>query len=179
MTGLGFLAGFESNSVAYAISADGAVVVGASADGLGQSLAFRWTGASGMVALGVLPGSNGSNALGVSADGAVVVGESFQPAGSSEAFVWTESNGMERLEDVLAANGVTGLAGWSLESARAISADGQWVVGSGINPAGEEEAFLADISPASSGGGGGGGALDGFSLLALGLMGALRRKISL
>ena len=82
---------------------------------------------------------------------------------------------MELLKDVLAANGATGLAGWSLNRATGISADGQWVVGSGTNPSGDEEAFLANISPHDSGGG---GALDITSLLALGLVGVMRKKLT-
>ncbi len=54
---------------------------------------------------------------------------------------------MQRLFDVLVANGATGLNGWTLTRATAISTNGRWVVGYGTNPAGEEEAFLADIAP--------------------------------
>lgn len=43
-------------------------------------------------------------------------------------------------------------------------------------PASDSASVTVNISPASSGGGG--GALDGFSLLALGLMGVMRRKLS-
>ncbi len=173
MTGLGFLPG-NSDSGAAGVSADGAVVVGMSSNG-GLTEAFRWTGGV-MTGLGFLPGDTDSIAYGVSADGAVVVGQS----GVDTAFVWTEATGMKRLEDVLVASGATGLAGWSLDVATGISADGQWVVGSGTNPGGDQEAFLANISPAESGGGG--GALDGFSLLTLSLIslislfGVRRRK---
>ena len=116
----------------------------------------------------------------------LVVGRSFaiiQGQLRGKAFVWTPWDGMTRLEDVLAANGATGLAGWSLEEAHGISADGQWIVGTGINPNGNPQAFLANVSTGSpgsgssgggggsSGGGGGGGALDGLTLSAL--LGAL------
>jgi len=176
MTGLGFLPGAGSYSTANGVSANGAVVVGEASNGVGTE-AFRWTGGV-MTGLGFLPGGDISVAKGVSADGAVVVGQSNSLVGgfaSNEAFVWTQANGMERLEDVLAATGATGLTGWKLVSASAVSADGQWVVGAGTNPAGDEEAFLANISPPDSGGG---GSLDGLSLLALGLMGAMRRKVT-
>jgi hypothetical protein len=53
-----------------------------------------------------------------------------------EAFVWTQADGMQRLIDVLVANGATGLDGWILTEAQAVSADGQWVVGS-CTPPGE------------------------------------------
>jgi len=41
---------------------------------------------------------------------------------------------------------VTGLDNWELREAASISADGQWVVGTGINPSGLREAFLANVS---------------------------------
>ena len=65
-----------------------------------------------------------------------------------EAFVWTQADGMQRLIDVLVANGATGLDGWILTDAQAVSADGRWVVGS-CNPPGSfvSEPFLAFIAP--------------------------------
>jgi hypothetical protein len=54
---------------------------------------------------------------------------------------------MQRLFDILLANGATGLDGWTLFKALDVSEDGQWVAGYGINPLGNYEAFLANISP--------------------------------
>jgi hypothetical protein len=50
---------------------------------------------------------------------------------------------------VLVANGATGLDGWILTEAQAVSADGQWVVGSGTPPGSftSSEPFLAFIAP--------------------------------
>jgi probable HAF family extracellular repeat protein len=151
MVGLGVLPGGLSGSTAYGVSADGSVIVGSSSNAT-RGEAILWTSAGGMMGLGYLPGhlapDAGSGANGVSADGSVVVGQS-QPdnnGATSEAFVWTQSNGMQRLRDVLIANGVTGLDNWELRDASGISADGQWVVGNGINPLGEREAFLVNIS---------------------------------
>ena len=54
---------------AYAISADGAVVVGDANDGLsGYGRAFRWTQSGGMVSLGTLNGGNVSTATRVNTD---------------------------------------------------------------------------------------------------------------
>jgi MYXO-CTERM domain-containing protein len=39
------------------------------------------------------------------------------------------------------------LTGWTLSSAGDISADGRWVVGQGVNPSGQTEAWLANIAP--------------------------------
>jgi uncharacterized membrane protein len=46
--------------------------------------------------------------------------------------------------------GVTGLAGWKLSIATAISADGQTVVGYGINPSGLTEAWIATVPEPST-----------------------------
>jgi uncharacterized membrane protein len=151
MVGLGDLPGGTVNSAAYNVSADGSVVVGQGnrtffADNLAPTgEAFRWTN-DGMVGLGDLPdGDFSSVAYGVSANGAIVVGQGDGVNGK-EAFVWTQKGGMQRLFDVLVAGGATGLDGWTLTGAYSISADGNWVVGSGINPFGTEEAFRASIA---------------------------------
>jgi len=144
MVGLGDIAGGSFSSTANAVSADGNVVVGEGRSASGLE-AFRWTSGGGMVGLGDLPGGNfSSSALGVSGDGSVVVGEGNSEIGD-EAIVWTAGSGMRRLADVLIERGVTGLSGWTLRSAQHITADGKIVVGYGINPSGQQEAFLANI----------------------------------
>ena len=148
MVGLGDLPGGGFDVRANDVSADGNVVVGNGSSATGPE-AYYWTSAGGMMGLGYLPGLEAeSRAYGVSADGSVVVGQSQADNNSatSEAFVWTQVNGMQRLRDVLIAKGVTGLDNWELREATSISADGQWVVGDGINPSGDREAFLANIS---------------------------------
>ena len=101
--------------------------------------------AADLMPLGDLPGGDfRSRAHGVSADGSVVVGWGSSASGQT-AFVWTQGDGIQSLHDVLMINGATGLGGWQLQSAHGISADGQWVVGHGINPSGDREAFLASL----------------------------------
>jgi probable HAF family extracellular repeat protein len=113
-TPLGDLLGNDFASSAYAISADGEVIVG-SGRSISGSEAFRWTESSGLVGLGDLPGSIvSSRANAVSRHGSVVVG-SAEGASGGEAFRWTENGGM------------VGLGAQS--SARAVSADGNVVVG--------------------------------------------------
>jgi uncharacterized membrane protein len=73
---LGYLSAAHNSASAWAVSADGSVVVGRSGGG-GLFGAFRWTRAGGMQALGTLPGLTSSWASGVSADGSVVVGRSL------------------------------------------------------------------------------------------------------
>jgi len=75
--GLGDLPGGQVFSSAFAVSADGSVVVGASKSALSGSdyEAFRWTRIGGMIGLGDLPGAAfASVARGVSSDGLTVVG---------------------------------------------------------------------------------------------------------
>lgn len=112
--GLGDLPGGVVLSRAYAVSADGSVVVGEGTSDAGPE-AFRWTPDGGMVGLGFLPGSmNGSKASSVSGDGAVVVGTS-----RFETFRWTAGTGME---------GLGHLQGIRATSP-AVSADGSTIVG--------------------------------------------------
>ena len=101
ITPLGFLpedapeAGAFSISFANSVSADGLVVVGASASTKHVNRAeqaFRWTAETGMQGLGFLAGAIHSQATAVSANGQVIVGVS-----GSEAFRWTEAGGLEVL----------------------------------------------------------------------------------
>lgn len=145
MVGLGDLAGGSFSSGAQSVSADGAVVVGSGVSASGNE-AFRWTAAGGMVGLGDLPGGSFSSfATDVSADGSVVVGASNAASGN-EAFFWTEALGMVSLRDYLIDLGLD-LTGWTLSSAQAISADGYTIVGTGTNPSGQSEAWIANVNP--------------------------------
>ncbi len=156
MVGLGDLPGAvwpggRYDSSATSVSADGSVVVGYGRSASGAE-AFRWT-QDGMVSLGGLPGvgydpSNMliSAATSVSADGSVVVGYARSGEGKgNEAFIWDEINGMRSLLDVLKSHEVPEVAGWSLALAKAISADGLTIVGYGVNPSGQSEAWRATL----------------------------------
>jgi uncharacterized membrane protein len=147
---LGDLTGGSLNSFAWGVSADGSIVVGQGNPG---AEAFRWTESSGMVGLGILPGFNASLAQAVSADGSLVVGYSGDDSlTSGQAFLWNEAHGMRSLRDVLVNDHGLGasLAGWTLTSANDISADGRFIVGSGINPSGNTEAWLAELASQST-----------------------------
>lgn len=131
MVGLGDLPGGSFESVAEAVSADGSVVVGWS---LGE--AFRWAATTGMVALGA------GTAFGVSADGSIVVGHTP----SVGAFIWDEVHGTRNLQTELEAWS-PGLIppGWTLSLATDVSADGLTIVGVGVNPSGDSEAWIVEI----------------------------------
>jgi len=134
MFGLGDLEGGGFLSRAYAVSANGDVIVGASFSEPGISVqAFRWENDV-MTGLGGLPEAPYiySVAYAVSADGSVIVGES-ESASGTEAFRLTQEEGMV---------GLGNLGGYPESTAYGVSADGSVIVGVS-NPPGlpDEEAF--------------------------------------
>jgi probable HAF family extracellular repeat protein len=117
-------------SDAFAVTPDGNVVVGLSSSPDGQE-PFRWTSATGLVALGHLaPGNHFYGAAyGVSADGVIVAGVSESVQGP-QAFRWTQGTGMVGLGD---------LPGGDFSSrASAVSADGSVIVGAASSASGRE-----------------------------------------
>lgn len=108
---------------AWDISDDGSVVVGAG---------FYWTESGGLETLD-------GTAYGVSADGLVAVGQS-----SGGAFIWDQTNRMRDIKGLLEIGGLD-LSGWTLSRANAIASDGLTVVGYGINPNGDTEAWIATV----------------------------------
>lgn len=143
-SGLGDLAGGDSQSSARACSGDGGVIVGYGTSAHGLE-AFRWSGGV-MVGLGDLAGGGfDSVGLATSKLGDVVVGRGTSALGS-EAFYWTAAGGMRRLSDFLSGEGLS-TAGWLLQSATGISEDGRTIVGYGLNPDGRQEAWMATLNP--------------------------------
>jgi probable HAF family extracellular repeat protein len=156
MVSLGDMRTVGAGSAAYAVSADGSYVVGEGTVDGGpngyQQVAFRWHGF--MMSLGWLPGGSYSRAEGVTADGTTVVGYGTSNSPYTwygyEAFIWDPVHGMRSLRDVLINEHGLGatLAGWVLGEAKAITPDGRFVVGWGINPSAQEEAWLLDLGGA-------------------------------
>jgi probable HAF family extracellular repeat protein len=152
MVGLGSLSTTNFNSGALDVSADGSVVTGWSRSASGWE-AFRWTAEGGMVGLGDLPGGDYySEADAMTPDGSVIVGvASINPGTEVDqwrgkaAFIWDSDHGMRPLREVLIGLGVD-LAGWRLIEATGISGDGRTIVGAGINPAGQREAWIAHLA---------------------------------
>jgi len=151
MTGLGDLPGGVFRSRARGISYDGSTIVGignwANWD---EGEAFRWTEVEGMVGLGHLPGTTFSVAMAASGDGSIVVGYASSGTISPIASIWDKTNGMRALQDVLQIEYGLNLDGWTLTSVKGISADGLTMVGSGINPSNETEAWLVRIPEPSA-----------------------------
>ena len=141
---LGTVGGTES--FADDASGNGSVVVGQSRDATpwGFWKAFRWTAATGMRDIGTLGGPMAA-AYNVSDNGSVVVGRALTSSSSASdrAFRWTPQKGMQNLQQLLQNAGVTSVSGWILLGATGVSADGTVIVGEGINPAKQREAFRA------------------------------------
>lgn len=129
------------NGVAHGLSADGQVTVGQAG-----SAAVRWLGTS-VEVLGSWPGATSTRAIDASADGSVIVATAFMPTGHI-ALVWDEANGLRTLRSVLEAAGVSA-GSWQLTDAGAISDDGTRIAGTGINPDGDREAFVAEVDVAA------------------------------
>src|SRR5262249_47572381 len=142
VTGLGFLPGGTCSSAA-GVNADGTVVVGGGSPISGE--AFRWTAATGMVGLGFLPGGGFSEARGVNADGTVVVGQARDASGRAQAVRWTARTRMQSVLTLLQAAKVVFMAGWQLTSANGVSADGTVIVGDGVDPLLNHQAWIARL----------------------------------
>lgn len=146
MVGLGFLDPAGRHSRANAVSEDGLTVVGASRNSAGQIQGFTWSQARGMRPLPLLNGTAGGEAHDTSADGSVIVGEAgLTQAPWSIAYSWDRVRGRRDLKQHLIWMGATGLSGWTLTRATAISPDGAVIVGEGIDPQGRNQAWRARI----------------------------------
>jgi len=131
---LGFLPGGNYSNASGA-STNGNVVVGYAVTtvncpvGLSScNVPFRWTKATGMVPLGLLPGDWWTVTTGVSADGKTVVGYDSQNCCNWVPWHWTQTTGKQSISDWLAAVGVDATA-FTFYSAYAVNANGYGVVG--------------------------------------------------
>lgn len=121
--GLGDLTSPLIESAAYAVSADGGVVVGRGT-AVGAE-ATRWNG-SNLTGLGDLDGGpRESYAYGVSGDGQVIVGASASGTQGPEAFRWTPGGGL---------HGLGYLSTYRHSEALGVSPDGASVVGYALMP---------------------------------------------
>jgi probable HAF family extracellular repeat protein len=121
--GVGELAGGAVSSTVFAISADGAVVVGESAGANGTE-AFRWTAGGGIEGLGFLSNATPfSSARAVSADGSVIAGSSNNASGGRRAYRYS-AGAFTALNTLSCSNCDPVTEGWG------VSGNGQVVVGS-------------------------------------------------
>jgi probable HAF family extracellular repeat protein len=128
LVGLGTLPGY-SGSQAFAISADGATIVGSVYGGPDETAQpMRWTEVHGMVGLGNPPGCDSGRAMGVSGDGAVIIGECWievDEIPTRIAFVWTAETGTRTVQDFLIQRGVVLDEPLAEPDVRAVSDDGR------------------------------------------------------
>jgi probable HAF family extracellular repeat protein len=143
MVTLGDLDGGDISSQAFGVSPDGTIVVGIATTDAGSE-AFLWS-AGNMISLGNLDEVSGfAVAYDLSANGAVVVGKSTDAAGV-QAVMWLADHSIIRVQDYLVDVVGLDLTGWRLTEAHAISDDGHVLVGTGINPQGRTEAWIATL----------------------------------
>ena len=134
---LGQLPEGGTQSIPYAVSDDGQVVVGrADTDDQG-SPGFIWTQKTGMQSLGHLPNADYSPALGVSKDGTVIIGKSGTLQNEVLPYRWTLNTGMIALGNLSGGDGSG--------SANGITSDGKIIVGMANNVSGDT-AFIYDES---------------------------------
>ena len=143
MQGLGDLPGGSYSSFASGVSADGSVVVGRGTSASGGE-AMIWDAINGLRGMGDLTGGRFLSQFNdVSANGSIVVGKGNGAAGE-RAVIWDATNGMQELSVFLNALGID-TTGWTLSEAAAISDDGLTIVGTGTNPNGLTEGWIAVI----------------------------------
>jgi hypothetical protein len=102
--------------------------------------------------LGDLPdGTLSSAAIAISRDGTWIAGYGTSGLGE-EAVLWDEHRRLYRMQDVLDASGATAASGWQLQSCYGIARNGDLltICGSGTNPSGHREAWVARVSVAGS-----------------------------
>lgn len=139
---MGLMTGSASNSIAYATSSDGSVIVGngdIAVSGFpfptpGPRHAFRWTAVGGYEDLGLLsgaPAAGFTTARAVSSDGTVVVGEGTDGSGQ-RAWIWRNDFGMIRLDVFFAYLGIN-TTGWDFTECHGISADNTCLTGTGMH----------------------------------------------
>ncbi len=130
------------------VSHDGTAAVGEAQVGA-PFLPARWAGGAAQL-LGTPPvGYTVGNAFGSNADGSKVVGiwreTEFSDELESVAFIWDPVNGARLLEDALLADHGLSLPGWTLNMVTDITPDGLTMVGYGLNPAGDFEAYKVTV----------------------------------
>lgn len=138
-------------SMATAVSADGRVVVGNGNFEGNIPGAWRWTQGAALLERLQPPSGDGYTLVrDTNEDGAVIVGGEYDAVNASwssgEALIWDEA-GVHRVRERLLAAGVplSSLAGWKLGRAVAISLDGKTIFGTGTNPDGFSETWIARL----------------------------------
>lgn len=148
MVGIGDVPGGIFYAIAYGISGDGTTLVGPARTSFNNDELFIWNTTSGFTLPDTLHGATFNSGAGaVNEDGSIVVGA----AGGLGAIMWDAVHGMRSIQTLLTVDHGLDLTGWTLGAARDVSADGTVIVGTGTNPDGDEEGWIATIPPDPTG----------------------------
>ena len=130
------------DSIPFNVSPDGSLIVGEGQSDVGRQAAV-WIGDT-VTALPDLDGGTVSGSAKAATDTGLIVGWGTTELGT-EAAIWDATYAVHRLADVLTSNGVVIPSGWVLTEAADITVNGDIVTlcGTGTNPAGETEAWIA------------------------------------
>jgi len=147
MADLGVTSNTE-HTLAYGVSRNGQVVVGnAFSFGPVGDRSFLWSEQAGIKDPGVLPSFKGAMLGRTDATGSTAIGWSFRQDNGmsvSEAELWDQAHGLRALFDVLTAAGAE-VEGWKLSGVAGISDDGKVLGGTGYNPQGIAEPWIAHL----------------------------------
>jgi uncharacterized membrane protein len=123
----------DTQGTITALSVDGSVAAGVSVSASGYARAFRWTAATGAVALDSDPGLTATVPAAMSADGTRVVGYGSPGSGPDAAVLWDGSGQLHFVAQLPEVSVPAVQRGWTLTRARGISADGHTIVGEGFD----------------------------------------------
>jgi uncharacterized membrane protein len=145
------------------LSADGSVLVGERrSPDEGQAEAYRWTEETGFQLIPTLPGRPFASVRDMTPDGKWIMGQSWANPGDELApytltrqvpWLWSQETGTLNLLDVFKGQGLgPNIEGWeSLWRGGAnwgrISANGRAILGTGVNPEGFVEGWVAYLDP--------------------------------
>lgn len=133
----GLPANGSNRGYANDVSGDGLSIAGYSEKLNGDNLAFSWREGVGFQDLGFPPGDRESVANGISGDGNRIVG--YSRRADFRAVLWDGANGIRDLRRWLVNDFGLNLNGWLLDTAYAISSDGNTIVGVRITPKANEK----------------------------------------
>ena len=137
------------NGEAHAVSADGGTIVGGGYNNFGPE-AWIWGASTGVTPIGMSTNGESFTALDVSDDGNIVVGFVRKGQFLESGFIWRDRKGPFRLDVFVNRRGAVVPAGWNLNVASLISADGKTIYGWGFNPDNLVEMFKIDLNAPSA-----------------------------
>jgi len=131
------------------IAVNGGTIVGSLGTNSSPQNPAYWDPAGIAHLINLNPGYTVGQAAATTADGSIIVGnwreDDFSDELGSLAFIWDEVNGARPLQDVLTNEFGIALGDWTLNTVTDITPDGRTLVGTGLNPDGNLEAYKVTI----------------------------------